>query len=155
MTITGGCRCGACRYEIARGELPPVYACHCHIRQRASGSAFSLQALVPEASLTVTGPVIVHEITTEDRTSIQRFCSVCHARVYNTNTRRPGIAVVRAGTLDRPEELACRAHIYTATKQAWLTLPNDVPQWPDAAPPADFVAALTRRGSPRPDLSAS
>ena len=143
MTITGGCRCGACRYEIAVDALPPVYACHCHICQRASGSAFSLQALTPEASLTVTGPVVVHEITTEDRTSIQRFCGVCHSRVFNTNTRRPGIAVVRAGTLDRSEELACRAHIFTNSKQAWVTIPDDVPHWGEAAPAADFVAALT------------
>lgn len=155
MTIVGGCRCGACRYEVALPALPPVYACHCHICQRASGSAFSLQALVPEAALSVTGPVVVHEITTEDRTSIQRFCGVCHARLYNTNTRRPGLAVVRAGTLDRSEELECRAHIYTATKHAWVDLPEGIPQWPDAAPAAEFAAALTRSGPPRPSPAVS
>ncbi|MFW2852394.1 GFA family protein [Sphingomonas sp. TX0543] len=143
MTITGGCRCGACRYELALDALPPVYACHCHICQRASGSAFSLQALVPESGLHVAGPIVVHEITTEDRTSIQRFCGTCHSRIYNTNTRRPGVAVVRAGTLDRSEELECRAHIFTHYRQAWVTLPGDVPQWPEMAPPAEFMAALT------------
>ena len=142
MPITGGCRCGAVRYELALEDLPSVYACHCHICQRASGSAFSVQALVPEESLTVTGPIVIHEITTDDRTSIQRFCGTCRARVYNTNTRRPGIAVVRAGTLDRSEELVCRAHIYTDFRQRWVPIPDDVPQWPDAAPPADFIAAL-------------
>jgi hypothetical protein len=144
MAITGRCRCGACHYELAVDAVPPVYACHCHICQRASGSAFSVQALVPEASLTVNGPIVVHEIATDDRISVQRFCGVCHARIYNTNTRRPGIAVIRAGTLDRSEELECKAHIFTAYKQAWVALPNDVPQWLEAAPPADFVAALTR-----------
>ena len=148
MTITGGCRRGVCRYEIAADALPPVYACHCYICQRASGSAFSLQAIVPEATLSVTGPVVVHEITTEDRTSIQRFCATCHSRIYNTNTRRPGLAVVRGGTLDRSEELACRAHIYTATRQVWVTLPEGVPHWPDAAPVAEFVAAPTRTETP-------
>lgn len=142
MTITGGCRCGACRYELALDALPPVYACHCHICQRASGSAFSVQALVPEASLTVTGPIVVHEIATEDRISIQRFCGTCHARVYNTNTRRPGIAVVRAGTLDRSEELECRAHIFTDYRQRWVVIPEGVPQWPEMAPLAEFAAAL-------------
>lgn len=142
--IAGSCRCGACRYELALDALPPVYACHCHICQRWSGSAFSLQAIVPEAAITVSGPVVIYEITTADRTSAQRLCGTCHARLYNTNTRRPGLAVVRAGTLDRSEELTCRAHIYTATKQAWVTIPADVPHWPDAAPPADFPAALTR-----------
>lgn len=143
MTITGGCRCGACRYELALDVLPPVYACHCHICQRASGSAFSVQALVGEDKLGVTGPVIVHEITTEDRTSVQRICGTCHARLYNTNTRRPGVAVVRAGTLDRSEELECRAHIFTNYKQGWVSIPERVPQWPEMAPMAEFVAALS------------
>ena len=140
--IGGGCRCGACGYTLALDALPPVYACHCHICQRASGSAFSVQALVREDQLTVTGPILVREIVTEDRTSVQRFCGRCFARLYNTNTRRPGIAVVRAGTLDRSEKLACRAHIFTAYKQAWVRLDADVPQWPEAADPAAFVAAL-------------
>jgi hypothetical protein len=142
--ITGQCRCGAVSYEIALDDLPPVYACHCHICQRATGSAFSVQALVREDELAVTGPIIVREIRTDDRISFQRFCGECFARVYNTNTRRPGIAVVRAGTIDRSEELVCRAHIFTAYKQAWVTLPDDVPQWPEFAPPAEFVAALMR-----------
>ena len=93
--------------------------------------------------LTVSGPIIVREITTDDRVSTQRYCNECLARVYNTNSRRPGIAVVRAGTLDRSEELVCKAHIFTAYKQAWVTLPTEVPQWPEMAPAAEFVAALT------------
>ena len=140
--IEGGCRCGAVRYAIARDDMPRVYACHCHICQRWSGSAFSVQALVAESMLTVTGPVVVQEITTGDRTSTQRFCGTCHSRIYNTNTRRPGIAVVRAGTLDRSEELECRAHIFTDYKQAWVDLPADVPQWGEAAPADAFIAAL-------------
>lgn len=141
--ITGGCRCGAVRFSIVLGDLPPVYACHCHICQRATGSAFSLQALVPEARLTVTGPVIVREIVIEDRTSVQRFCGTCYARVYNTNTGRPGLAVVRAGALDRSEEIECRAHIYTATKQRWFVIPVDTPSWPDS-PDDSFVTVMTR-----------
>ncbi len=140
--IEGGCRCGAVRYALAVDHLLPVYACHCHICQRASGSAFSTQALVGEDQLRVTGPVITREIRTEDRISTQRFCGECLARVYNTNSARPGIAVIRGGTFDRSEELMCKAHIFTAYKQGWVTLPADVPQWPEAAPVADFAAAL-------------
>ena len=140
--IAGRCRCGACRYKIAVEALPAVYACHCHQCQRWSGSAFSLQALVSEEALAVEGPVATYAKTTGDRVSTQRVCATCYARLYNTNTRRPGVAVVRAGTLDRSEELVCKAHIFTAYKQAWVELPADVPQWPEAAPPDEFVAAL-------------
>jgi hypothetical protein len=141
--ITGQCRCGAVSYEIASDALPPIYACHCHICQRATGSAFSVQALVAEDRLTVTGPIVTVEIVTEDRVSLQRFCGECHARVYNTNSARPGLAVVRGGTIDRSEELVCRAHIFTNYKQGWVILPPDVPQWGEMAPIAEFAAALT------------
>ena len=140
-TVTGGCRCGEVRYTLALDALPPVYACHCHICQRWTGSAFSLQALVAEPALTVSGPLVVYERATEDRVSTQRICGSCHSRLYNTNTRRPGLAVVRAGTLDRSEELECRAQIYTATKQAWFAIPDDVPSWPDV-PDASFAALM-------------
>lgn len=118
MSVTGGCHCGLCRYTIDLPALPPVYACHCHICQRFSGSAFSVQALVRKEQLSVTGPVIFYEKVTEDRTSVQRYCGECYSRIYNTNTRRPDVAVVRAGTLDRSEELVCRAHIFTNYRQA-------------------------------------
>ncbi|MGN6377211.1 MAG: GFA family protein [Sphingomonas sp.] len=142
MAIEGGCNCGAVRYTLALDSLPATYACHCHQCQRWSGSAFSQQALVPESCLTVSGPVVVYEKVIEDRTSVQRMCGTCHARVYNTNTRRPGIAVVRAGTLDRSEELVCVAHIYTAYKQCWVDIPAGVSSWQEAAPPEDFMRAL-------------
>ena len=143
MTIEGGCRCGACRYAIGIEHLPRIYACHCHICQRASGSAFSVHALVAEDRLAVVGPIVVQESTIEDRTSVQRFCGSCHSRVYNTNTGRPGLAVVRAGTLDRSEELDCVAHIYVAYRQRWVVIPKEVPSWPEAPPAAEFVHALT------------
>jgi len=141
MTIEGGCRCGATRYALAIDAVPPAYACHCHQCQRWSGSAFAIQIIAPENILSATGPIVVYERTTEDRTSTQRMCGVCHARIYNSNTRRPGVAVIRAGTLDRSEELDCVGHIFTSSKQRWLTIPDSVPSWPEAAP-LDALFAL-------------
>ncbi|HUO89276.1 MAG TPA: GFA family protein, partial [Rhizomicrobium sp.] len=108
QTIEGGCRCGAVRYKVKADRLPNVYACHCRDCQTWSGSAFSLQFIVPEDALDVTGEPHLYERTSDDgeRISRQRGCTKCITRVYNTNTRRPGMAVVRAGTLDRSDELA-------------------------------------------------
>jgi hypothetical protein len=140
--IEGRCRCGEVRYTLAAETLPASYACHCHICQRWSGSAFSLNMLIAEDQLTVEGPVETLDIRTEDRVSSQRVCARCHARIYNTNTRRPGVAVLRAGTLDRSEELECRAHIFTAYRQRWFVLPEGVPSWPEAPDMAAFMAVL-------------
>jgi hypothetical protein len=41
LPLTGGCSCGAIRYEIAAFPLL-LYACNCTDCQTASGSAFAL-----------------------------------------------------------------------------------------------------------------
>ena len=145
MAIEGGCRCGRVRYSVAQDALPRVYACHCTDCQTWSGSAFSLQFILPEDQLEVTGEPGLFELTSPDgsRTSRQRACPICFTRVYNTNTRRPGLAVVRAGTLDRSCELAIVLHIWTRRKLAGIDIPDDLPAWPEGAPPEEFAAALT------------
>ena len=148
-TIEGGCRCGRIRYRTTSNKLPNVYACHCRDCQTWSGSAFSLQFILPEDQLEMAGEPALFELTSPDgsRTSRQRACPVCFTRIYNTNTRRPGLAGVRAGTLDRSDELAIVAHIWTRRKLDGIDIPAGVPCWEEGAPPADFAAAVTGSGS--------
>jgi hypothetical protein len=145
--IEGGCRCGAIRYRLKAEGLPTVYACHCRDCQTWSGSAFSLQFIVPENQLAVTGaPALYERVSPESgRTSFQRDCAVCLTRIYNTNSARPGLAVVRAGTLDRSNELKIVAHIWAKRKMEGIVISDGVPAWPENAPPADFIAVLTSR----------
>jgi hypothetical protein len=142
--IEGGCRCGRVRYRARLAVLPRAYACHCLDCQTWSGSAFSLQFVLPEPDLKVSGDPALFELTSPDgsRTSRQRACPVCFTRVYNTNTRRPGVAVVRAGTLDRSNELTVAAHIWTKRKLAGIDIPEGVPSWSEGAPAEAFAAAL-------------
>ncbi len=142
--IEGGCRCGATRYTLAVDAVPPVYCCHCRDCQNWSGSAFSQQAVVPEGAISVTGPMIDYRFQSPSGSrSHQRLCGTCHARIYNTNSARPGIAVVRAGTLDASDTLSPRAHIWVKRKQPWVVIAGDVPTFPENAPPAAFVAILS------------
>lgn len=144
--VQGGCRCGAVRYTLALDALPRTYACHCRDCQTWSGSAFSQQTFLPDASLSVTGPLAIYELTNPSgRTSVQRMCAVCHTRVYNSNSARPGVVVVRAGTLDRSDELDVVAHIWVKRKQPWLKLPKEVPAWSEGAPVTELLQALAPR----------
>jgi hypothetical protein len=142
--IEGGCRCGRIRYRVAAHQLPNAYACHCRDCQTWSGSAFAMQYITREEHFEVTGDPALFELVAPDgaRTSRQRACPVCFARVFNTNTGRPGYAVVRAGTLDRSDELKIVAHIWTKRKVQGIDIPDGVPAWPEGAPVADFMAAL-------------
>ncbi|HEX3141081.1 MAG TPA: GFA family protein, partial [Rhizobacter sp.] len=79
------------------------------------------------------------------RISYQRMCAVCHTRVFNSNSARPGVMVVRAGTLDRSDELDIVAHIWVKRKQPWLTLPENVPAWSESAPLTELLQVLAPR----------
>jgi hypothetical protein len=145
--LLGGCRCGAVRYVLALDQLPRTYACHCLDCQTWSGSAFSQQTFAPEAALIVTGPLVIYEfITPSGKVSTQRMCGTCHTRIFNSNSARPGVVIVRAGTLDRSDELQTVAHIWVKRKQPWLHLPADVPSWPEGAPPMELMRALASAG---------
>src|SRR5580698_7560159 len=142
--IEGGCRCGRIRYAIRLDRLPNVYACHCRDCQTWTGSAFSLQFPLPEDQLEVFGGPALFELTSADgaRVSRQRACPTCFTRIYNTNSARPGMVGVRAGTLDRSDELTIVAHIWTKRKMAGIVIPDGMPAWDEGAPPADFAAAV-------------
>ncbi len=104
-----------------------------------------MQFVLTEDELEVIGDPALFEFMSPDgeRISRQRACPVCFTRVYNTNTRRPGIVAVRAGTLDRSDDLAIVAHIWTKRKLAGIEIPAGLPTWEEGAPPAEFAAALT------------
>jgi hypothetical protein len=142
--IEGGCRCGRIRYAIVAEKLPKIYACHCRDCQTWSGSAFSLQFFVPEDRFEIRGEPGLFELTspTSGRTSRQRACPVCFTRVFNTNSARPGFVTMRAGTLDRSDELEVVAHIWTKRKMTGIVIPDGVPSWSEGAPLADFAKAL-------------
>ena len=146
MAIEGGCRCGAVRYRVAAEQMPPVYCCHCLSCQTWSGSAFTEQAVVAEGQIEVTKGVaqVYVNITESGAESTQRLCGTCHTRLWNTNSARPGLAVIRAGTIDESAGLVPRAHIWVKRKQPWIIIAEAIPQWSENAPPADFVAALSK-----------
>jgi hypothetical protein len=90
---------------------------------------------VLEEALTVTGELTpVPMPTLSGGLSVQRYCAKCLTRIYNTNSAWPGRAIVRAGTVDGSERLSPRLHIYTSTKQPWITLPEGVPAYSESAP---------------------
>jgi hypothetical protein len=145
MAIVGGCRCGAVRYELAMDRLPSPYACHCLHCQTTSGSAFGLHALLPEAAVVVTGPLVTYEHEgTAGLPSRQHVCGDCHTRVYNHNAAIPGMVILRAGTLDDSNLLEPVAHIWVTRKQPWVVIPAGVRSWGEAPTPEEFAAALPK-----------
>lgn len=145
MTIAGACRCGALRYSIALAAEPIVYCCHCRHCQAWSGSAFTQQALVMADAITAERPPAEFSLTRDDGSrSTQFICPTCHARLWNRSAKAPGIAALRAGTLDIAPRLSPAMHIWTRSKQPWIALDPALPAFPENPPPADWLAMLNR-----------
>jgi hypothetical protein len=141
--IEGGCRCGATRYTLALDAPLPIYACHCRDCQTMSGSAFAMQLPAPQGALDVTGDLVSWKHPSRSGSeAVQYFCATCRTRLYSTNGSRPGVVIVRAGTLDASDALVPKLHIWTKRKQPWVDLPPGIPAFAESAPPAAFIAIL-------------
>ena len=147
--LEGGCTCGAVRYRLTARPLF-VHCCHCRWCQRETGSAFVLNALI-EASRVETlkaEPEIV--VTPSESGKGQKIarCPSCRIAVWSSYAGSgDAIRFVRVGTLDEPDQSPPDIHIFTASKQPWVVLPEGAPAVPEYYVLADHwpEASLARR----------
>jgi hypothetical protein len=120
---TGGCQCGALRYEITKAPRM-VYTCHCTDCQRLTSSAFSMAIVVaPEAFRFTQGePRPLQKTADSGRVVTRWVCPQCGSWICSAP--KPGSANVRAGTLDDTTWLLPTAHFWTRSKQPWIALPE-------------------------------
>jgi hypothetical protein len=127
--IEGGCDCKAVRYRMATAPLF-VHCCHCRWCQRESGASFALNAMI-EADRVVNLGVEPEVITTPSDSGLgQRIarCPSCKVAVWSHYAGSgPITKFVRVGTLDQPDLLPPDVHIFTASKQPWVVLPEGIP----------------------------
>jgi hypothetical protein len=119
--MTGGCRCGAIRYEITSFPLL-LYTCNCTDCQRQTGSAFALNMPVRfnDFRLLRGEPNGWHHTSPNGTAVISRFCGNCGTRLYGERDGRPETVSLRAGTLDDTSWLVPVAHFFTRSAQPWV-----------------------------------
>lgn len=118
MTMTGGCRCGAVRYELA-GPPARVSVCHCRDCQRSAGAPIVSWAVMSVANLRITqGRPSTFNSSGE---SIRRFCGTCGTGLFYENaTFLPGLVDVQTMTLDEPDACPPRAQVQTSERASWV-----------------------------------
>jgi hypothetical protein len=118
---TGGCLCGAIRYEIT--AAPAMQAvCHCSHCQKQAGSAFSTIVGVPDPGVRLTQGTLKSYIDHgESGKAVERqFCGTCGSPLFSIVEAAPGMTFVKAGTLDDPSGFTPSAHFWTKSKQNWV-----------------------------------
>lgn len=144
MSFHGGCRCGACRYVLDFAVLPASYACHCLDCQTMTGSVASLHAVVPLTRFVIEGALEGWaRINGEGTRTTHYVCAECKTRIHSTNEGRPGLAILRTGTLDDSIDVVPVVHMWTKSKQAWVGLPEGAEAYAEAIPPDRLKAVFT------------
>jgi len=130
MTVTGGCHCGAIRYEA---EVDPTTAavCHCTDCQKFSGSAFrtGVTGAAKDFRLLSGTPKTYVKTADSGAKRAQAFCTDCGTHIYATSADQPPTMLrIRAATTDQAGKLTPRAQIWTRSALPWVAQLNALPR---------------------------
>lgn len=133
--LHGGCLCGQVRYTATVEGDPTSIVCHCTHCQKQSGAAFSFNVVVPLAALNIQGTLKTFEDRGDSGHKVWRkFCPECGSPIMSALEAMPGIAALKAGTLDDGHSLKAAAQVWCQSAKPWAHLAADLPAFPQNAP---------------------
>lgn len=116
---TGGCACGALRYEISGEPLVSV-ECQCRDCSRESGTGHGSHLVFLRTGVNLSGKASLWDMTADSGNIKTRgFCPTCGSPVYMTFAAKPEIFSVRAASLDDPSRYSPQLITYRARGYAW------------------------------------
>jgi hypothetical protein len=125
--MTGGCLCGAVRYELS-GRLSRASHCHCSMCRKHHGAAFGSYAAARRSEfrwLSGEDQIGRYEATP----GVARgFCRRCGSTLFwdaVANAAHFGLAL---GTVDGDPGVRPSLHIFVGSKAPWFEITDDVPQ---------------------------
>jgi hypothetical protein len=127
--LTGGCQCGAVRYECD-GEPLGTYVCHCRECQRQSASGFGISFTVSPGSIRVTqgAPKFWTHFAASGRRMRCAFCPDCGSRLWH-EPQSGDYFSIKGGSLDEPVDLSTAIHIWTSRKLPGTVIPPGAQQF--------------------------
>jgi hypothetical protein len=125
IPVTGGCLCGAVRYESTEPPVDVAY-CHCRMCQKSCGGPSFLGAFIPKAAFRFTQgePKFYRSSACVER----GFCADCGTPlIFRDLTDTHAIYI---GTLDHPEDWPpTLCHLGMESHIPWDTIHDELPQW--------------------------
>lgn len=129
--IEGGCDCGNVRYRMLTAPLV-VHCCHCRWCQRETGASFALNAMIEADRVINLGdePEVIATPSNSGAGQLVARCPACKVAVWSHYAGSGHLTkFVRVGTLDDPDDFVPDVHIFTASKQPWVTLADNAPSY--------------------------
>ena len=129
--VTGGCACGAIRYELSADPSFTVN-CYCRDCQRSSGAAMASIMAAPKGALKMLkGDARQYSVTGDSGKKVTRsFCATCGSPMFTALEAAPEIVGIKMSTLDDPNRYKPAMSIYTSSALSWAPIADHLPKFP-------------------------
>lgn len=143
--VSGGCQCGAVRYELDVTAVEKPHVCHCRMCQRATGGLFAALAGSPKArfSWTKGEPAFF----ASSNLATRGFCRDCGTPLTFAYNQPEARIYVTIGSLDDPSIAAIEIQYGVESRVPWVSFCEDVPseRTGEMEGGAEFFAGLENR----------
>ena len=131
--LTGGCLCGAVRFEI-EGKLRHIAHCHCSMCRKAHGAAFATYARLGRRRLRlVSGGDVLRRFGSSERVT-REFCGLCGSPLFWSTDAAPDEVSVALGTVEGDPGGRPEAHIYERDRACWVEIGDTLPRFAEDIP---------------------
>lgn len=131
---TGGCLCGAVRYEV-KGPLRDVVNCHCSMCQKLHG-AFGAHSKARKVNIAITTNDGLAWYKTSE-VAQRGFCRECGSSLFWEPFDYDATGIL-AGSLDGPTNLKTMGHIFVGEKSDFYEIEGNLPKF-DASSDGELV----------------
>ncbi len=126
---TGGCLCGAVRYEVV-GPLRDVVNCHCSMCRRLHGN-FGPHTKARKENILITKSDGLAWYKTSEIAQ-RGFCRECGSSLFWEPFHLDATGII-AGSLDAPTGLKTIGHIFVGEKPDFYEIVDELPQFPGSS----------------------
>lgn len=129
--LTGGCGCGAVRFEVSEPLVSSIY-CHCTRCQRRTGTAASVSARAQPGSFRIVAGEDKLKAWKPDGGAEKWFCGHCGSAMFSRVPGDPDVLGIRLGAFDSDPGIRPTAHQFVAYAAPWEEIPDDgLPRYPE------------------------
>ena len=127
---TGGCICGAIRYELDDQPTWNVY-CHCESCRKHTGAPVTVLVTCLPEQVSWSGDLRARYQSSPDR--FRGFCQNCGTSLtWETEIKGSAWLALHVSTLDAPENYPPTEHVFCENAIEWYVLNDGLPRYPGA-----------------------
>jgi hypothetical protein len=124
LPLTGGCNCGAVRFEVTEPLVVASY-CHCKRCQRRSGAAASANAHPAPGAFRIVAGEDRLRMWKPDRGGEKWFCGDCGSALFGRNPSHADPIGIRMGAFDDDPGIRPSVRQFVAYAAPWEPIPDD------------------------------